>query len=168
MLGMTTAQKSILRKLDVSWRQERKQLKSVKGFHLLEESEFVGGKTLSSSHHLSSDKKSQKANARTWFARLLNNNEPQYPEGLALHPEAWNFSTHLFRETLIFSDDERKTNPPLKENAKNQSCVKDVTVTIQNRESEILQVQWFPLNLAPNWYFHFSIHIYDKLVRTNP
>ena len=67
--------------------------------------------------------------------RLLNNNEPQYPEGLALHPEAGNFSTHLFRETLIFSDDERKTNPPLKENAKNQSCVKDLTVTIQNRES---------------------------------
>ena len=71
MLGMTTAQKSILRKLDVSWRQERKQLKSVKGFHLLEESEFAGGKTLSSSHRLSSDKKSQKANARAWFAKTL-------------------------------------------------------------------------------------------------
>lgn len=71
MLGMTIAQKSILRKSDVSWRQEKKKLKSVKGFHLLEESEFVGGKTLSSSHHLSSDKKSRKAKARAWFAKTL-------------------------------------------------------------------------------------------------
>ena len=50
-----------------------------------------------------------------------------------------------------------------------KSCVEeDITVTIQNWVWDFVQVQWFALNLAPNWCFHFSMHIYDKLVRTNP
>lgn len=71
LLGMTAEQKSILRRSDVGWRQERKQLKSVKGFHMLEESEFVGGrlKAVLTTFSLISDHGKVKATAQ--FAKTL-------------------------------------------------------------------------------------------------
>lgn len=82
--------------------ERRKEItETAMGFHLLEESEFVGGKTFKSSPPFPLDKKSRKAKLQHGFCqpRLLYNNEPQYPGGLALG-NCWEFlNTSILRNT---------------------------------------------------------------------